>query len=256
MSPLGLSQRSDVTLVVDVIFQVFHLTCSGPVAILCITKRVAPINLIQQESMMPQLDEALAQISDIRSHLARTETFRGYRSATVGFSAIVAFSAAVIQAMLVPEPAGSIGGYLALWVSAAAISLAVTGAEMWLRCTRAVSPLAVRHTWLAVEQFLPCVLAGALLTGALVQYAADSLWMLPGLWSILFSLGIFASWRLLPRPTFWVATYYLLAGIVCLATARGESALSPWAMAGTFGIGQTLAAMILYYTLERQHDGI
>ena len=41
------------------------------------------------------------------------------------------------------------------------------------------------------------------------------LWMLPGLWSILFSLGIFASYRLLPRETFWLAVYYLAAGVGC-----------------------------------------
>lgn len=205
---------------------------------------------------MLQLDEALAQISDIRGHLARTETFRGYRSATVGFSALIAFVAAALQGKLIPDPAGAVGEYLALWVGAAAVSLAVTGAEMWLRCMRTVSTLAVRHTWLAVEQFLPCVLAGALLTGVLVRYASESVWMLPGLWSILFSLGVFASWRLLPRPTFWVAAYYLLAGVLCLASARGEDAFSPWAMAGTFGIGQTLAAFILYHTLERRNGGI
>jgi hypothetical protein len=201
-----------------------------------------------------QLDEALAQVSDIRGHLARTETFRGYRSATIGFSAVVAVVAAVLQAWLVPDPAHATRDYLALWVGAAAICLAVTGVEMSLRCARAVSPLAVRHARLAVEQFLPCVLAGALLTVVLYRYAGDVLWILPGLWAILFSLGIFASWRRLPRPTFFVAVYYLAAGALCLAFARGNYAFSPWAMGGTFGIGQTLAALILYQTLERSHE--
>ena len=210
----------------------------------------------RREGNMLQLDEALSQIADIRGHLARTETFRGYRSATVGFSAVVAFGTAALQAWLVPNPMGSVGEYLAIWVGAAAISLAVTAVEMTVRCTRTVSRLSVRHTWLAVEQFLPCVLAGALLTIVLVKSAGDSLWMLPGLWSILFSLGVFASWRLLPRPTFCIAVYYLAAGIVCLGTADGDQALSPWAMAGTFGVGQTLAAAILYYTLERPHDSV
>ncbi|HEV3340888.1 MAG TPA: hypothetical protein VG125_11045 [Pirellulales bacterium] len=203
--------------------------------------------------MMP-LDEALAQISDIRGHLARTEIFRGYRAATIGFSAIVAVGAAGLQAALIPAPAHAARDYLVLWIGAAAFCLIVTAIEMSVRCARTTSPLAIRHACLAAEQFLPCVVAGALLTAAMFRYAGDALWMLPGLWSILFSLGIFASWRLLPRQTFWVAVYYLLAGVFCLAAARGDYALSPWAMVGTFGIGQALAAAILYHTLERSHE--
>jgi hypothetical protein len=203
--------------------------------------------------MMP-LDEALAQISDIRGHLARTEIFRGYRAATVGFSAVVAIGAAGLQARLIPDPTAAPHDYLVLWIGAAALCLVVTAIEMAVRCARAVSPLAVRHACRAIEQFLPCVAAGALLTAVLFRSAAEALWMLPGLWSILFSLGIFASWRLLPPQTFWVAGYYLLAGVLCLAAARGEYAFSPWAMGGTFGIGQGLAAAVLYCTLERSHE--
>lgn len=202
---------------------------------------------------MVHLNEALSQISDIRAHLARTETFRGYRSATVGFSAVVAIGTAALQSWLIPDPTHAAGEYLTLWVGAAAICLAVTAIELSLRCLRGDSPLSVRHTCLAVEQFLPCVLAGALVTVAFFRYADESLWMLPGLWASFFSLGIFASWRLLPRPTFLVAAYYLLAGVVCLTIARGDDALSPWAMGATFGVGQAVAAAILYCTLERNH---
>ena len=109
-------------------------------------------------------------------------------------------------------------------------------------------------TWLAVEQFLPCIVAGALLTVVLALFVPDNLWMLPGLWQMLFGLGIFASHRRLPRPTLGVAMFYLLAGVLCLALARGEAALSPWAMCIPFGVGQLYAAAVLYWTLERGHD--
>ena len=58
-----------------------------------------------------------------------------------------------------------------------------------------------------------------------------------GLWQIFYSLGIFASCRLLPRPTFWVAVFYLGTGLAVLALAHGEAALSPWAMGLPFGAG-------------------
>ena len=78
--------------------------------------------------------------------------------------------------------------------------------------------------------------------------------MLPGLWQILFSLGVFASCRLLPRAMFLVATFYMACGLATLATARGDAAFSPWAMGLPFGVGQWLAAAVLYRTLESNDD--
>lgn len=98
------------------------------------------------------------------------------------------------------------------------------------------------------------MVAGGLVTIVLARTAQDCLWMLPGLWCILFGLGIFASSRLLPRATILVAVFYLAAGLACLEWARGPHALSPWAMGVPFGVGQLFAAAVLYGTLERR-DG-
>ncbi len=51
----------------------------------------------------------------------------------------------------------------------------------------------------AIEQFLPAGIAGMVLAGVLWRFAPETLWMLPGLWQVLVSLGIFASMRSLPR---------------------------------------------------------
>ena len=67
-----------------------------------------------------ELSDALAQISEIRAHIARTEVFRGYRSLTVGFSGVVAIATAAIQVRLLPDPAAGAGAYLTLWIAAAA----------------------------------------------------------------------------------------------------------------------------------------
>jgi hypothetical protein len=198
-----------------------------------------------------ELHEALTQITEIRARIARTETFRGYRAATVAFSGVVGIGAAIVQALTIPHPRQQVAAYLTLWVSAAALNLLTVGLELSLRCRRAVSPRTTRLTRLAVEQFLPCVAAGVVVTGTLATVAPQALWVLPGLWAVLFSLGVFASCRLLPRPTFWAGVYYLAAGGVCLGLGDGPYALSPWLMAGTFGGGQLLTAAILFWTLER-----
>lgn len=200
-----------------------------------------------------ELDEALSQIAEIRQQMARTEVFRGYRAAPVAFSGLLAGTAAALQASWLPDPTRQVGRYLVLWVSAAVLSAIVAGVGMALR-GMASSAWRRRMTWLAVEQFMPCLIAGGLVTAVVARNAPELIWMLPGLWQVLFSLGVFASYRLLPRATCAVAFFYLITGILCLAIARDESALAPWAMGVPFGVGQLLAASILYWTLERD-DG-
>src|SRR5262249_16722626 len=195
----------------------------------------------------------LTQIAEIRLQMARTETFRGYRSLPVAFSGLLALLAAVVQSSWISDPTRDIAAYLTLWVGAAVLSAFAAGFEMLLRVRSDGAALARAMTWLAVSQFLRCLGAGALVTVVLVVWSPDALWVLPGLWQILFSLGIFASYRLLPRATFGVGVFYLCAGAVSLATARGDAALSPWAMGAPFGIGQLYAAAVLYWTLERGH---
>ena len=200
-----------------------------------------------------ELREALTQISEIRRQMARSEVFRGYRSLTVGISGVLALFAAACQPYLVPSPTSELERYLTLWISVAAVSLIVVGGEMCWRARIAGSGLARQMTLLAVEQFLPSVVVGALLTTCIYRGAPEVAWMLPGLWSLVFSLGVFASYRLLPRQVFWVGLYYAVCGFGCLLWGQGSNALSPWQMGISFGGGQLLSAAILYWTLERTH---
>ena len=200
------------------------------------------------------LQEALTQISEIRQHVARTETFRGYQAAPVAFSGLLACLDALIQQRYMPEPAQNMAGYLGLWVGSAILSMIVTGIAIVLYCRQSTSPLTGTNTIVTVGQFFPCVVAGGLVTFLLYRNIPEALWMLPGFWCIFFSLGIFASFRLLPRATFWVGVHYMIAGALVLLWARDEYAFSPWAMGVPFGLGQLLSAAILYWTLERKSD--
>jgi hypothetical protein len=198
-----------------------------------------------------ELHEALGQISDIRRQMARSELFRGYRAATVGFSGLLGILVALFQTQMVPSPELELERYLCLWGGAAAVSLIVAGAELAWRACRAGSGLARETTILAVEQFLPSVIVGALLTFCIYRSAPEVAWMLPGLWALIFGLGIFASYRLLPRQVFWSGLYYVVCGCGCLLYGQNDAAFSPWQMAISFGGGQLLSAAILYWNLER-----
>ena len=70
---------------------------------------------------------------------------------------------------------------------------------------------------MAVEQFLPSAGAGALLTVVLTAFVPGALWMLPGLWQITFSLGVFSSCRFLPRLMPLAGVWYLATGLFCVA---------------------------------------
>jgi len=202
-----------------------------------------------------ELHEALSQISQIRQQMARTALFRGYRSATAAFSGVVAIAAAAAQSVLVPEPHKNVKGYLAVWLFAALLSVAAAATEMILRCIKSHSPLQKELTIQAAEQFVPALVAGALLTLVMELFAHDEMWLLPGLWAILFALGVFASRRVLPGMIAIVAGYYLLAGLLCIALtdANPKSAFWPGTMALIFAPGQFLAAFVLWWTLEKDH---
>jgi hypothetical protein len=185
-----------------------------------------------------ELRDALTQISQIRQQVAQTEVFRGYRALPVAFSGFLAMGTAALQAVWLPDPGQNTSAYLFLWLGAAVLSMLATGIEIALHCRYRSSAIERTKSWLAVSQFLPSIAAGALLTIIFANHATESLWMLPGLWAMLFSLGIFASCRLLPPASFWVGVFYMAAGAAALAWAQGANAFSPWAMGVPFGVGQ------------------
>src|ERR1700730_12809059 len=140
---------------------------------------------------MEELDRALADITAIRSQLARGTEFRGDGPMTVAATGFVAVGAAGIQALWLPDPAGDLFDYVAIWVATAAVSILLIGIEMVARSRRIHSGLADAMIHAATEQFIPAGVAGALLTFVLFRFAPQCLWMLPGLWQIIFSLGLF-----------------------------------------------------------------
>jgi hypothetical protein len=199
---------------------------------------------------MKDLNEALAEISTIRSQIAHATEFRGYGPVTVAATGLLAIAAAAVQARRFPDAAHNPNIYIAVWSVAAVVATGLIGLETVIRSRTIHSGLAIEMILDAVEQLVPSAVAGILIAVVLIRTAPDSAWMIPGLWQIIFSLGVFASTRFLPRMVVAVAAWYLLAGLVCLAWSAGARALSPWAMGVPFGFGQVLAAAILRWSSE------
>lgn len=197
---------------------------------------------------------ALDQIAEIRLRIAGSLTFRGYRAGTTALTAGYAMAGASLQAMLLPlDNRFGMDVYIAIWALVALVSVSTVGTGWWIRRSTSAGPLDASLTLAAIEAMVPSLVAGALLTYAIGSFGRgiEVMALLPGLWTILFSLGLFASRRLLPPAVFLAAGYYLLAGVVLL-TLDPRVALSHWTMGGVFAVGQLLSAAILYWTLERR----
>ena len=195
---------------------------------------------------MTELHKALNDIDSIRRQVAQTTEFRGYGPATLATTAALAIGGAFVQARLMRNPASGISTYLAIWILTAAIAAGLTGVQMYTRARRMHSGLSQEMIHMAVEQFAPSMIAGVLITAVLVRFSPATLWMLPGLWQVIFALGVFSSCRFLPRAMIAPGIWYLMTGLACLSLGD-ERALAPWTMGIAFGAGQLLVAGILYF---------
>jgi hypothetical protein len=202
---------------------------------------------------MPDVREALSEIRSIRGHMARYTEFRGYGPLTLGGTGVLAVAIAAIQQRWAIDLEQAPARFLAMWIGAAAIALTCIGIEAIARARRIHSTLAMQMLHAALEQFLPAIVAGILLTAAVARAAPQSLWMLPGLWQMLFSLGVFASCRFLPRGTFWVGVWYLATAMACLAIGPDAHA-SPWEMGIPFGVGHLMVAGVLQFGYRHDQE--
>ena len=196
---------------------------------------------------MRDLDKALADIVAIRSQIAAGTAFRGYGPATMAATGAVALLTAILEFWLLGDPTGEPLGFFFGWFVAAALSGLIIGIEMRARSRRHHSGLADAMIHQAVEQFLPAGVAGVLLAVVMWKFAGETLWLLPGLWQILVSLGIFASVRSLPRTVAFAGAWYFVAGFTVLLIASQSHTLSPWTMGLPFVVGQSLMAAIIYF---------
>ncbi len=198
---------------------------------------------------MDDLSKALGDITTIRRQLAGSTEFRGYGPVTLTLTGLIAVGASVAQAVWVPSPNAHPWAYLAIWTATALLCAGLTLVGMVARTRRLHSGISNEMLRQAAEQFLPALLAGTLATGTLAAYALAQLWLLPALWQIVFSLGIFASCRFLPRPMLAAGSWYLVSGLLSLHFGDVR-ALSPWTMGLAFGAGQFLVAGILLFTAQ------
>jgi hypothetical protein len=192
---------------------------------------------------------ALDQIAEIHRQMAKSEVYRGYRSVPVAMSGAIGLIAAWFQPRSLAAAAPV--DFLAYWTAIAAAAAFVGSIEILYNYAVKEDASGRRQTRRVVGQFLPSLAGGVVISASFARLSPALVPLLPGLWAICFGIGIFACRPYLPRASGWIALFYFAAGCALLWLTQDAGSLRGWWVGGTFGVGQLLAAVVLWWNLER-----
>ena len=154
-----------------------------------------------------ELQRAISQISEIHAQMLRSEVFRGCRALPMAATSMVAMTAAVMQNTVL-QPA-SLMDSLWFWVGYAVLCAGICGADLLMHCWVGDRRFRRQAAFVAA-QFLPAVAVGVMLTTLLMPQPTTAP-LLPGLWTMVFGLGIFSA-RSCPASGSWLGRGVLLGG--------------------------------------------
>jgi hypothetical protein len=198
-----------------------------------------------KEETLVNVTDALERISTIHSQLAKGEEYRGYRPLALAVSGLVGLLLALLQPSLIEpdDPAA----FVRYQVIGALVCAVLAGSATAVNYLRRDDEFARRRTRTVLRQMLPCLFAGAIVTAVLArpEHLRQGVTLLPGLWALFYGLGTVASLPYLPRSAGGVAGWFLTSGGILLCIVEGPVP-SGWTVGLPFGIGQLLAALVLY----------
>lgn len=189
-----------------------------------------------------EVRDALDQLDRIHDQLTKTEVYRGFRVPAVALVGCFGLLAAVAQPWVVSsnDPTTFVWYWSAIGATGVMLGFAAAVRSYLFR----EDDFERRRTRRVMGQFLPCVLAGGLLTVAIGQ-AEAFIPLLPGVWAVVFGLGVVAVRPHLPRSVGVIGVCYVLIGGILLAWKSAEP--SGWCVGGVFGIGHLITAFALWY---------
>lgn len=187
-------------------------------------------------------DRAMDNLRYIRETMERSQAF----TAVSGHGGVLMGAIALVAAGVSAGWGPSTGAWVALWMGAAAVSLAVALVAMSRKARAAGTTLMVgagrKFTW----NLTPPLLVGALLTVALTGAGATQL--LPGVWLLLYGTGVVAGGAFSVRVVPLMGLAFMLLGAAALFLPSGwEDAV----MAAGFGGLHIVFGIVIW----RKHGG-
>ena len=150
-----------------------------------------------------QLERALADLDVIRTQVLRSEHYRGYRARACFATSGLAVAAAIYGAS--DAALKNAHSFVLYWTTVAAGAVLLCAFDV-VTATVARRETA-RRTWQVSGQLLPALVLGAVLPWLLVKAGGRASVFIPGLWSSLFGLAVFATRPFLPRHIGFVACH-------------------------------------------------
>ena len=194
---------------------------------------------------MSEVEQAIAQIADIRAQLAASTRFRGYAPEAVGVIGLLSLMIMLLQLAWPGHFAAGDRQYVLVWGLLMAAGCLLIAVEALLRTRRAKDHMARPMLLSAIRIVVPATVIAATVPLAVLAYAPQVSWIVPGVWQMLIGLVAFASYSTMPRRIVWPAAWFLLSGVVGLFLAGAQGGLTPLVAGGPFVAGHFAIAWAL-----------
>ncbi|MDQ2817395.1 MAG: hypothetical protein M3T49_04180 [Candidatus Eremiobacteraeota bacterium] len=185
-----------------------------------------------------EVEQALADLEEVRDRLASCQRFRGYSVPATLLSGALAIAAGLVQLAVTPLPATSndMRAYVFIWVTCLAGALVTYYGSLTAWYVGNAGTQARRQTRSAGAAIAPAIGLGAVLSLALMAHGLIS--MLPGVWYACYGVGLLSSRAMVPRAIMPAAIGFVVFGSALLLLPHQSLALAWWIMPLGFGVGQ------------------
>ena len=189
---------------------------------------------------------AMSDIRDIGDILARAQHTSCFRPLPIATTALIAIFAALLSASTHGSSFVGESSFVGYWLAVACLNAMILAGDLAIRFWKTESELQRGKTRVAIYQFSPSLLIGAYATICLLPAEEHPGTLLPGLWCLITSLGIFATLSNAPPSMVFPAAFYAIVGGLYLRFDEWAVGLGPWSMGLAFGIGQAWVALVLW----------